>query len=68
MEREGLSVDKVKDAIRQDLIARDAQTLPPGGLGGHNPINVPGTTLWYSAFKLPGKTVNVSSIRTRPGP
>jgi hypothetical protein len=58
----------VKDAIRQDLMARDAHSLPPGGLGGHNPVNVQGTTVWYSAFKFPDKTINVGSIRTRPGP
>ena len=59
----GLSVDKVKDAIRQDLIRRDVGSSPTGGLGGHNPVTVQGVTVRYSAFKLPDGSINVSSIR-----
>jgi RHS repeat-associated protein len=65
-EREGLSADKVKDAIRQDLVARDASSAPVGGLGGHNPVSVQGKTVWYSGYKFPDKSINVGSIRTRP--
>ena len=59
----GLNVDKVKDAIRQDLIRRDVGNAPTGGLGGHNPVTVQGVTVRYSGYKLPDGSINVSSIR-----
>ena len=65
VESKGLDVDQVKNAIRQDLIVRDVQTLPPGGLGGHSPVNVQGVTVRYSAYKLDDGAINVGSIRTR---
>lgn len=65
VESKGLDVNQVQNAIRQDLIVRDVQALPPGGVGGHNPVNVQGVTVRYSAYKFDDGAINVGSIRTR---